>query len=92
MTLYPEAMPAVTRLARGARVEPVRSLVGPEFFAAGPRNQTRAELGVEPGIPLVLVSGGGWGAGDLAGALATCLMLPDVRALAVAGRKPAAPH
>ncbi len=86
MTLYSEATATVTRLARGSRVEPVRPLVGPEFFAPGPREQTRAELGVEPDVPLVLVSGGGWGAGDLTGALETCLTLPGVHALAVAGR------
>jgi UDP-N-acetylglucosamine:LPS N-acetylglucosamine transferase len=86
MTLYPEALGAVSRLARRGRVEAVRPLVGPEFYAPGRRDQTRAELGVEPGIPLVLISGGGWGAGDLAGALETCLALPDVRVLALAGR------
>lgn len=86
MTLYPEAVAAVTQLAPGSRVEPVRPPVRPEFFAPGPRDRMRAELGVEPGTALVLVSGGGWGAGDLAGVLEACLALRDIRMLALAGR------
>jgi UDP-N-acetylglucosamine:LPS N-acetylglucosamine transferase len=83
---YPEAAAAVRRLAKGAQVEPIRPLVHPEFFERGLREQTRAAFGVPQQARLVLVSGGGWGAGDIEGALEACLSLPGVRVLAVCGR------
>jgi UDP-N-acetylglucosamine:LPS N-acetylglucosamine transferase len=86
MALYREAIPAVERLANGARVAAVRPLVRPEFFEPGSREQTRAELGLPPRASLILISGGGWGAGDLGGALRTCLCLPNTHLIAVCGR------
>jgi UDP-N-acetylglucosamine:LPS N-acetylglucosamine transferase len=86
MAVYREAIPAVERLANGARVAAVRPLVRPEFFEPGSRERTRAELGLPPHASLIVISGGGWGAGDLGGALQTCLRLANTRLIAVCGR------
>ncbi len=65
----------------GADVRHVRGLSRPEFDDPPPREQARAALGL-PGGPLVVISGGGWGVGDLeraaraataAGAVPVCL-------------------
>jgi processive 1,2-diacylglycerol beta-glucosyltransferase len=52
-----------------ADVRHVRGLVRPDFEHPPAREDARAELGLAPDGPVVLVSGGGWGVGDLAGAV-----------------------
>jgi UDP-N-acetylglucosamine:LPS N-acetylglucosamine transferase len=52
----------------GARVEAVHGLTDLRFAAPPPRAQARADLGLAPQGSLVVVSGGGWGVGDLRGA------------------------
>ena len=65
----------------GADIRHVRGLVRPEFVAPPARADARAALGLPDG-PVVVVSGGGWGVGDLevaarvalgAGATVVCL-------------------
>ena len=89
LALYPEALPAIRRLAGRAPVKAVRPLVAAEYFEPGARARTREELGIPGQAPLVLISGGGWGAGDVSAAVETCLGLPDARVLAVCGRNEA---
>jgi UDP-N-acetylglucosamine:LPS N-acetylglucosamine transferase len=83
---YAQAAPAVERIAGPGRALTVAPLVREEFLRPGSRAQARAALGIAAQERIVLVSGGGWGAGDLAGALEAALSLPGVRAIAVAGR------
>src|SRR5262249_44780253 len=51
-----------------ARAVAVRGLNDPRFAAPPTRAQGRDALGLAPEPPVVVVSGGGWGVGDLAGA------------------------
>lgn len=90
MALYPEALPSIQRLAGDSSVVTVRPLVREEFFEPRPRAQARAELGLRTDGPLALVSGGGWGAGDLGGAVAASLRVPELDVVVVAGRNPRA--
>ena len=83
---YPEALPEVERRAGAGAAVAVRPLVRPEFMAPPTRAQARAMLGLDPADPLLLVSGGGWGAGDLVGAVDACLTVTGARVLVVAGR------
>jgi processive 1,2-diacylglycerol beta-glucosyltransferase len=53
-----------------ARVEHVRGLTRPQFEVPRDRAHARADLGLPPDAPVLLVSGGGWGVGDVAGAIA----------------------
>ena len=58
----------------GARIEAVHGLTSDARFIDPPqRNLAREELGLPTRGSLVVVSGGGWGVGDLAGATDTAL-------------------
>lgn len=84
---YPESLPEVARLGGAPSACAVRPLVRAEFLADGHRRAAiREHLGVAAERRLVLVSGGGWGAGDIAGAVRACSGLADVQAIALAGR------
>ena len=67
---HPESEPEVRAIAGpGARVEAVHGLTDLRFASPPPREQARADLGLAAdGGRLVVVSGGGWGVGDLRGA------------------------
>lgn len=76
----------VERLEPGGRAVGVRPIVDPSFFQPFSPRLARRELGLPLDVPLVLVSGGGWGVGDMAGAVETVLQLPSAHALCVTGR------
>jgi UDP-N-acetylglucosamine:LPS N-acetylglucosamine transferase len=85
MTIYPEAADVVSGQLPGARVEAVRPLVNEAFYGE-PQPDRVAGL-LPPGVgPLVLISGGGWGLGDLGGAVEAALALPETRVTVVAGQ------
>jgi processive 1,2-diacylglycerol beta-glucosyltransferase len=66
---HPESAPEVRAIAgAGARVEAVHGLTDLRFTKPPARADARAELGLAPEGTLVVVSGGGWGVGDLRGA------------------------
>jgi UDP-N-acetylglucosamine:LPS N-acetylglucosamine transferase len=85
MTIYPEAADVVSRQLPGARVEAVRPLVSSEFYRE-PQPDRVAELLPAGSGPMVLISGGGWGLGDLPGAVDAALSLPDTRVTVVCGQ------
>jgi processive 1,2-diacylglycerol beta-glucosyltransferase len=90
LLMYPEARPVVERIAGRGRAVAVRPLVRAEFLEAPPTaGEARGGLGLPPDCALVVVSGGGWGAGDLSGAVWACLALAGVRVIVVAGRNEA---
>src|SRR5579884_2665227 len=84
--LYAEALEDARADLHGAPAAVVRPLVREEFFAPCSLEDARAALGIDPEGPVVLISGGGWGAGDLAGSIDACLAVPGVRVIAVVGR------
>jgi UDP-N-acetylglucosamine:LPS N-acetylglucosamine transferase len=63
-----ESVAEVRRLAPRSRVAHVRGLTRAEFEHPVDRAQARASLGLPEDAPIVVVSGGGWAVGDLAGA------------------------
>jgi processive 1,2-diacylglycerol beta-glucosyltransferase len=66
---HPESEPEVRAIAgAAARVEAVHGLTDLRFVTPPRRSAARADLGLEPDGRLVVVSGGGWGVGDLRGA------------------------
>jgi UDP-N-acetylglucosamine:LPS N-acetylglucosamine transferase len=80
---HPESEAEVRRVAgQETDVQAVHGLTRPEF--ARPCDQSEARVAV--GLPLegkvVLVSGGGWGVGDLESAIDTGLALDDVEVIA----------
>jgi processive 1,2-diacylglycerol beta-glucosyltransferase len=84
---WAEAAPEVERIAGSGKAAAVRPLVNPRFNDAPPRGDARAATGLPPDAPLVLVSGGGWGLGDLVGATEIALQTaPESQVIALAGR------
>jgi UDP-N-acetylglucosamine:LPS N-acetylglucosamine transferase len=95
LMLYAEALPEARRLAGEIAAETIGPLIAPDFLA--PPDQARARVQLQSHLAtalpaqrkLVVVSGGGWGAGDLAGSVRTCLELTDTHVVAVCGRNDA---
>jgi UDP-N-acetylglucosamine:LPS N-acetylglucosamine transferase len=71
---HPESIDEVREVVGSdADVEAVHGLTRPEFAKPLERSEARRALGLRPGDRIVLVSGGGWGVGDLDGAIDTAL-------------------
>jgi processive 1,2-diacylglycerol beta-glucosyltransferase len=69
LIIHAESRPEVVEIAGPlSDVRHVRGLSRPEFEDPPARAQARAGLGLPASGPLVLVSGGGWGVGDVEGA------------------------
>jgi UDP-N-acetylglucosamine:LPS N-acetylglucosamine transferase len=83
---YPESLPEVKRDSGASATVAVQPLVREEFFSAPAQADARAQLGRAAHQQLVLISAGGWGAGDLLGAVDACLAVPGVHVVTVAGR------
>jgi UDP-N-acetylglucosamine:LPS N-acetylglucosamine transferase len=69
-----------------ARVVVVKGLVRPEFEAQRDRDEARTALGLPLEAHVVLVSGGGWGVGDLTGAIDAALAVEDSLVVCLTGR------
>jgi processive 1,2-diacylglycerol beta-glucosyltransferase len=84
---WPEALDEVERIAGSGKAAAVRPLVDPRFGHTPPPRHARAALELLPERPVVMVSGGGWGLGDLAGAAEAALRaVPEGQVLCLAGR------
>jgi len=80
---HPESEEEVRRVA-GAEtgVQAVHGFTRPEFSRPCDLSEARAALGLPALGNVVLVSGGGWGVGDLESAIDTALALEDVEVIA----------
>jgi UDP-N-acetylglucosamine:LPS N-acetylglucosamine transferase len=84
---WPESKAEVDRIAGPGRAIAVRPLIGQRFFAAPEPLAARETLSLAPDVPVVLVSGGGWGLGDLLGATEVALEItPHATVICLAGR------
>ena len=63
----------------------VRGLVRAQFERPPSRAAARDALGIGEGVPLVLVSGGGWGVGDVGAAADEVLRVPAAEAVCLCG-------
>ncbi len=76
---HPESEEEVRRITGDATLaQPVHGLTGPEFARPRSRAEARAALGLPTDGKIVLVSGGGWGVGDVAGMIEVALANGDV--------------
>ena len=90
LVTHPESVEEVRAIAGDAtEIVPVRGLNDPAFLADFDREASRAALALPAGEPVVVVSGGGWGVGDLAGAIDVVLERPSAHAVVVCGRNDA---
>ena len=86
LIIHAESAAEVAAIAgTGARVRHVRGLSRPEFEHPPAAALARAALGLPSGGPIVAISGGGWGIGDLAEAVEVALELPDTTVVCLCG-------
>ena len=90
LVTHPESVGEVRAIA-GARTDvvAVRGLNEPAFLTRRDRAAARAALALPADGPLVVVSGGGWGVGDLARATEVALASGAAHALVLCGRNDA---
>jgi UDP-N-acetylglucosamine:LPS N-acetylglucosamine transferase len=87
---HPESIEEVERLAGPGRVEWMRPPISSDFLMPRTRLDARQALDVPAHARLVLVSGGGWGVGDLEGAIECALADEDTLVVCITGRNEAA--
>jgi UDP-glucose 4-epimerase len=83
---HPESIEEVERLVGPGTVEWVRPPISNEFLMPRTRRDAREALGVPAHARMVLVSGGGWGVGDLEGAVESALADEDTLVVCITGR------
>ena len=86
LLIHPESEEEVRAIAPSTRIETVTGLYEDEFLRPRDRSAARRDLGLPSEPRIVLVSGGGWGVGDLQGAIDIALELDDVFVVALCGR------
>jgi processive 1,2-diacylglycerol beta-glucosyltransferase len=91
LTIHAESEAEVRRLAGDrTRIAHVSGLTDPQFLEPVDRADARRELDLPQSGPVILISGGGWGIGDLEGAARVCLTTaPDATVVALCGRNEA---
>ncbi|HLM85759.1 MAG TPA: glycosyltransferase [Solirubrobacteraceae bacterium] len=87
LVMYGESMSSVERIAGQGSVQLVRPLISAEFLEPRCPVQARRALDLPEEGRVVVVSGGGWGVGDIAGAVREFTRVPDVSSIVcLAGR------
>jgi processive 1,2-diacylglycerol beta-glucosyltransferase len=83
---HAESRAEVARIAGSAAdIRHVRGLTRPEFAAPPARAEARERLALPASAPVALVSGGGWGMGDIEGAARVVLGVPGAVAVCLCG-------
>ncbi len=83
LTTHEESAEEVRRIAPRARIVCARGMTAPAFERPVGQAEARAALELPTVGGVVIVSGGGWGIGDMEGAIATTLGLREVAAVVV---------
>jgi processive 1,2-diacylglycerol beta-glucosyltransferase len=87
LVMYGESIDAVRRIAGRDSVRLASPLIAAEFLRPRCPIQSRRALGLAEQGRMVLVSGGGWGVGDIAGAVDEFTRVPEVGSIVcLAGR------
>ncbi len=87
LVMYGESMQSVERIAGEGSVRLVRPLISAEFLEPRCPTEARSQLGLPEDGRMVVVSGGGWGVGDIAGAVGEFVRTPEVTSIVcLAGR------
>jgi UDP-N-acetylglucosamine:LPS N-acetylglucosamine transferase len=83
---HPESIEEVEKLVGPGTVEWVRPPISREFLMPRTRRDAREALDLPVHARVVLVSGGGWGVGDLEGAIRSALAGDDTLVVCITGR------
>jgi UDP-N-acetylglucosamine:LPS N-acetylglucosamine transferase len=89
LVMHQSLLPTVERVAGPGSARVVSPLVSARFLVPKAPSEARRTLGLPLADRLIVVSGGGWAVGDLAGAVVAALELADVFVVCLAGRDPA---
>ena len=84
--MHPACAATAERLGGRGSARLVRPLVVPAFYEPRDPGEARRSLGLPADGPLVVVSGGGWGVGDLEEAARVALRLPRSTVVVLGGR------
>jgi len=87
LVMYGESAASVERIAGAGSVHVVRPLISAEFLKPRCPIETRRALGLPETGRMVVVSGGGWGVGDIEGAALELARIPNMTSIVcLAGR------
>jgi processive 1,2-diacylglycerol beta-glucosyltransferase len=90
LVTHPESVDEVRDIAgQATEVVPVRGLHDGAFLTPPARDEARSALHLPPEGPVVVVSGGGWGVGDIDGAIDAALAQPGTTVVVMCGRNDA---
>ncbi|MGH2903452.1 MAG: MGDG synthase family glycosyltransferase [Solirubrobacteraceae bacterium] len=85
LVCYHESLQEIAEITRGASAIAARPPLAPAHRHRRDRHDTRIALGLQPDVPLIVISGGGWGVGDLRGAISAALAVGRVQVIVVCG-------
>lgn len=86
LIIHEESRAEVARtIGRPGGIVHARGMVRPQYEHPPSRAEARAELGLDPDRPIVLVSGGGWGVGDVRAAVRAVLGRTGATAVCLCG-------
>jgi processive 1,2-diacylglycerol beta-glucosyltransferase len=83
---HPESTAEVRAIAPRSSIACVRGLTDPAFYQPREASAAREALGLPAEGPVIVVSGGGWAVGDLAGTAGVALAEPGVTVVCLCGR------
>lgn len=86
LVMHDDGIKPVEGVAGKGSVRRVRPLVAPAFLQRTPQGEARQALGFSETGPLIVVSGGGWGVGNLATAVSAALAVEQATVVCLAGR------
>jgi processive 1,2-diacylglycerol beta-glucosyltransferase len=87
MVMYGESLSSVERIAGNGSVQLVQPLISGEFLQPRSALAARRALGLPEEGRMVVVSGGGWGVGDVEGAVREFIRVPEASSIVcLAGR------
>ena len=89
LVMHERLVAEVEREAGPGSARMTRPLVSREFFEPADGAALRREFGIPEAARLIVVSGGGWGVGDLAGTTRAARTVADTYVVVVAGRNEA---
>jgi len=87
MVMYGESLSSVERIAGRDSLRLVQPLISDDFLQSRCPLQARRALGLPEEGRMVVVSGGGWGVGDVEGAVREFIRVPEASSIVcLAGR------
>ena len=86
LVMYGESIDSVEKIAGPGSARLVKPLIAAEFLEPHDGAAAREALGLPGDGRVIAVSGGGWGVGDIEGAVRRLLEIPDATLVCLAGR------